>query len=447
MSHFTVLVIGENPEDQLAPFHEFECTGEDNEYVQDIDITEQLRKEYEESTETRYKAPDGSLHKPYQDQFYREFTEEELKKHRPLGTGFGGGLSYTSKDWNDGKGYRAKVHFLPDGWEEIELPKKDCMSFVQYCIDYEGKPKLTQTGLGFEKRENKGKVSAPYKYGYTVTDDMSQQVLKVIDRTNPNKKWDWYKLGGRWTGFFKLKPVKQIGYNQVFDSFEGFTAAELEQMAEIKKKSPRKFRQIMGKYGDKGAAISTKIDEIMEDANGSIYPPHEIGDPGLMTDPARKGYADAALKKYIDFESMRNEAAQEAAERYDKVMSFIADLPVHTSWDKIRDENKDDIDKARKIYWNQERCAAFNQKRELFEISHEPDAFLVDRETYIQNARNRAISTFAVIKDGKWYEKGSMGFWACVSNEKDQDEWEKEFSSLLDTLPDDTLISVYDCHI
>ena len=34
MSHYSVLVIGENVEEQLAPFHEFECTGDDNEYVQ-----------------------------------------------------------------------------------------------------------------------------------------------------------------------------------------------------------------------------------------------------------------------------------------------------------------------------------------------------------------------------------------------------------------------------
>lgn len=35
MSHFTVLVIGPNYEEQLAPYHEFECTGCDDEYVQD----------------------------------------------------------------------------------------------------------------------------------------------------------------------------------------------------------------------------------------------------------------------------------------------------------------------------------------------------------------------------------------------------------------------------
>ena len=26
--------------------------------------------------------------------------------------------------------------------------------------------------------------------------------------TNPNSKWDWYTIGGRWTGFFKPKAEK-----------------------------------------------------------------------------------------------------------------------------------------------------------------------------------------------------------------------------------------------
>jgi hypothetical protein len=38
-----------------------------------------------------------------------------------------------------------------------------------------------------------------------------------------------------------------------------------------------------------------------------------------------------------------------------------------------------------------------------------------------------------------------MGWWACVSDEKDN--WSEEFAKLLDEIPDDTLLSVYDCHI
>lgn len=44
MSHFTVMVIGENPEEQLAPFHEYECTGRDDEFVIDVDCTNEVNQ-------------------------------------------------------------------------------------------------------------------------------------------------------------------------------------------------------------------------------------------------------------------------------------------------------------------------------------------------------------------------------------------------------------------
>jgi len=53
MSHFSVIVIGENVKEQLAPYHEFECTGID-EHVQDIDITEEARESWKESDEESF---------------------------------------------------------------------------------------------------------------------------------------------------------------------------------------------------------------------------------------------------------------------------------------------------------------------------------------------------------------------------------------------------------
>ena len=57
------------------------------------------------------------------------------------------------------------------------------------------------------------------------------------------------------------------------------------------------------------------------------------------------------------------------------------------------------------------------------------------------------LITFAVLKDGVWYERGKMGWWAIVTNEVDETEWETKVKELLNDLPDDTLISIYDCHI
>ncbi|HFW4796117.1 TPA: hypothetical protein ACIBS5_001433 [Salmonella enterica subsp. diarizonae serovar 60-67:z35:-] len=48
MSHFNVLVIGNNPEEALAPYHEFECTEVDDQYIREIDITEEIRGDIKE---------------------------------------------------------------------------------------------------------------------------------------------------------------------------------------------------------------------------------------------------------------------------------------------------------------------------------------------------------------------------------------------------------------
>lgn len=80
-----------------------------------------------------------------------------------------------------------------------------------------------------------------------------------------------------------------------------------------------------------------------------------------------------------------------------------------------------------------------------------PGAF--NNEVGIDQARKGDIAnfdelkTFALVKDGVWYERGQMGWWACVSNEKADEEWDEEYRKLLEGLPDDTLISVFDCHI
>jgi len=78
MSHFTVLVIGDDYEKDLAPYHEYECTGIADEYVVYVDIMEEALEEFESGTTIRYKDAEGILHES-DDSFYREFTPEEIK--------------------------------------------------------------------------------------------------------------------------------------------------------------------------------------------------------------------------------------------------------------------------------------------------------------------------------------------------------------------------------
>ncbi len=44
MSHFSVLVVAANPEAALQPFHEFECTGINDEYIVDVDNTAEVQE-------------------------------------------------------------------------------------------------------------------------------------------------------------------------------------------------------------------------------------------------------------------------------------------------------------------------------------------------------------------------------------------------------------------
>lgn len=67
----------------------------------------------------------------------------------------------------------------------------------------------------------------------------------------------------------------------------------------------------------------------------------------------------------------------------------------------------------------------------------------MDRETYL--ATDPGFTTFAVLKDGVWHEKGSMGWWAIVSDEKA--DWPAQYRALLDTVSDDAWLTVVDCHI
>lgn len=55
------------------------------------------------------------------------------------------------------------------------------------------------------------------------------------------------------------------------------------------------------------------------------------------------------------------------------------------------------------------------------------------------------ITTFAILKNGEWIESGEMMYFGMVANEKD--DWDEIFKKETSNIPDDTLISIYDCHI
>lgn len=164
--------------------------------------------------------------------------------------------------------------------------------------------------------------------------------------TNPKSKWDWYSIGGRWTGFFKIKD------------------------------NP--------KYPD------------------DIY----IGSPGLMTGPAEDGYADSIRLCDIDFEKQEKNSINKLKENWNEYQRKLNDGQQHAAFIYGVDPN-DTVD------------------------------------SYIE--KRKGFSTYALIKDGIWYEKGQMGWWGISNNENEN--WQEEFTKMIKSLPEDTLLTVVDCHI
>jgi hypothetical protein len=390
MSHFCVLVIGKNVERQLAPYHEFECTGNDDEFVKDIDVTEEYRKRYLEAKKTLLVNAEGQEFNPYDAQFYREPTEDECKKHGfngiMVGSGGAAGISWTSRDWNDGQGHRAKVHFMPEGFTEVEHKASEVQSFLEYLKD-DGFDEARMINVSALTVGGHAADNDACKYGYIVVND-DNEVVQVISRTNPNAKWDWWVIGGRWSGFLRVRP---------------------------------------------GA-------------------PAALGEPGIYGIESREGHADIVRKGDVDFEAMRNDAAEAAAAAYDRVHAVIQGRPFQT-WEQTLEEYQvkaaegrergERASKAREAYANQDVIKDLHEAK----VYEDADEFLMSRAEYIENERNQAVTTFAVVKDGQWYAKGDMGWWGVVHDPVDQLEWNRRFWELLRDLPDDTQLTVVDCHI
>ena len=324
MSHFVVVVIGNDYEGQLAPFIEQSDDPENDEFFTFKNLSEDKEeKEAYLTKQTSLVDYLGNVYSKYDDKFQKP----------------------GSKSWE-------REFFLPEG---AVLREGAITELYPTYEDY------LKSYCGYRYNPNQR------AYGYW---------------HNPQAKWDWYQVGGRWTGYFKLKE---------------------------------------GRYGLNG-------------------------DPGLMTPQAKTGWADSVLIGDIDFEGMIENAKNEANITYDKIEGLLKgrQYPV---WKDILDKHGEkNIDEARTEYHENEVVQDFNQAN--FHIWGDfYEQYGNSREEYVKKCMNQVMVPFAVLKEGQWYEKGRMGWWATVSDAMEQDTWNAKFHELIKGLPEDTLITAVDCHI
>lgn len=341
MSHFTILVIAPDTAAALQPFHEFECTGTNDQYVQEIDQTQEKRKEYAEDTEHVLFDPSGTRH--------YLFTEKGDFDVR------------FCTDAKDSFGLSRKEQLIPPGWTEGTVPASERRSFAEWLL-HEGHKPLPADGT----------ASDEHKYGYCVV-DAAGEVTKVVRRTNPNAKWDWWQIGGRW---------------------------------------PNK----------------------------------------LLFKDGRRG--SERLAGQIDWDGILSEHKAKAADLYDKVHAAIAGREVQ-SWAqtlKRRDAGELTMEAARDFYNGQQVVKDLIQRKAIdsWDGAEQLSGVLAapDRATYIDREGKTNSTTWALLQDGHWSERGRMGWWGTSdATDGSTMDYVENYWLTIRSLPADARVAVVDCHI
>ena len=204
---------------------------------------------------------------------------------------------------------------------------------------------------------------------------------------NPNKKWDWWVVGGRWRGYFPVKPGVDASLGDYSSYDRVFGAQDIE---------------------------SNRADQL------------KVEDLDL-----KRAMAEAELQARVAFDKWRT-----VYELHGKP----------DSWNTCYNQHKPDHDAARKAYNSQPAIEAY-KKHVGFFFDCPVDTIGFDEEAYVSRQRLQSIVPYAFVKDGKWVAKGDMGWWGMSNDHESQDDWNAKFYEMLNSLPPETQLTAVDCHI
>lgn len=350
MSHFTVMVrvpgsvalddVEEAVAKLLLPYKESGCGSEDppelKKYLVFKDIEDESMKDYKEKTKKVFVDPSGKPHSKYSERF---------RSSPPGSFGIGSDTKY----------------ICPGGWTEKEIPFSEFYSsFEKYMKDWEGHTRRDpSTG----------------RFGYW---------------KNPNQKWDWWQIGGRWTGKIPVKP---------------WTAESMN------------------------------------------------GKPGLMTERNdRLDRADVSRIKDIDWDAVTVDTQKKAEEFWLDWEQFCAgrefpafDGPRERALNigllACKDADELTGKEWKTIKWPRQNRPGVDRFDVLTQISRE-DFFAKHLDEFGQ------INTFARLDQDGWKEKGEMG-WFGMSDQTPEStaEFNGGFTSWLRSGDQSDWAVVVDCHI
>lgn len=235
------------------------------------------------------------------------------------------------------------------------------------------------------------------KYG---NDDQPMQVDEdgrayTVSTYNKNSKWDWWLVGGRWTGYFQVRP-EYIGHADVIN-----------------------------------------------------------GEPGTMTEAnTDQDKCDGGPKRVLDLVRTRDWAQVDEAERYAQFCKLVEGTPEAELWSTFvarHEADKDGypIDLARSDYHAQPRVQTLKGTDFDYYTADALERFQRPREEVLARAAARAVPGRALLTlDGQWKEPGRMGWFGMSTDTPESEDayyaWANEY---VDSLDDEILLVLVDVHI
>lgn len=214
----------------------------------------------------------------------------------------------------------------------------------------------------------------------------------AMSTQNPQAKWDWWAIGGRWPGRFPYRP---------------------------------------------------------ESGHLVIKPGSRRGAPGEPVPPL---HCDGGPKSALDLAALREEKASEARETYTRWHAAVAGTPAALPWsaftDNISSGHGYTVEQAREEYHSQPRVKALEET----DFRWHDDAiaeFQVPEALYVERGRAQAVPGWATLTaDGRWMEQGRMGWFAMNdATEGSRIGYWEAANAYIGELPGDVWLIAVDCHI
>lgn len=158
---------------------------------------------------------------------------------------------------------------------------------------------------------------------------------------------------------------------------------------------------------------------------------------------------DVIKKSQFDIDTFMLKRKEYYTELYNKLKPYFTSDFI--TWEQARKENEN-LDTARDVYNNQQSMKDMNEKLGSGEVFHLrwniniDDVATKTLDEFVKANLDTVAPFWAMVTpDGKWIEKGKMGWWAISWDE--DNNFNKTWTEVWKEIPDDCYIWKCDCHI